>query len=75
MQMLPDTTSLGRLIREERKAQGLRQEQPAGLTGAGVRFVRVLEAGKESCEICGAPQVATARGGSMRRFGARRSIA
>jgi y4mF family transcriptional regulator len=53
MNMAPfkDTPSLGQLIRKERKAQGLTQEQLAGLTGVGVRFVRELEAGKESCQL------------------------
>jgi y4mF family transcriptional regulator len=62
MQTITDTTSLGLMIREERKAQGLTQEQLAGLTGVGVRFVRELEAGKESCQIGRALQVATALG-------------
>ena len=34
----------GPSIRQERKAQKLTQEQLAGLTGVGVRFVRELEA-------------------------------
>ncbi len=51
MQTISGTTSLGLLIREERKAQGLTQERSPGFTGVGVRFVRELEAGKESCQI------------------------
>ena len=62
MQTITDTASLGLLIREERKAQGLTQERLAGLTGVGVRFVRELEAGKETCQIGRALQVATALG-------------
>lgn len=62
MQTVTDSKSLGRLIREERRTQKLTQEQLAGLTGVGVRFVRELEAGKESCQLGRAFQVAAALG-------------
>lgn len=62
MQAITDSQSFGLLVRTERKAQGLTQEQLAGLTGVGVRFVRELEAGKESCQIGRALQVAAALG-------------
>jgi y4mF family transcriptional regulator len=62
MQTIIDSKSFGLLIRAERKAQNLTQEQLAGLTGVGVRFVRELEGGKESCQIDRALQVATALG-------------
>lgn len=62
MQTILDTKSLGVLIRQERKDQKLTQEQLAGLTGVGVRFVRELEAGKESCQIERALQVASSLG-------------
>ena len=62
MQPIADSKSLGLLIRAERKAQKLTQEQLAGLTGVGVRFVRELEAGKESCQLGRALRVATALG-------------
>ena len=65
MQEITDSKSLGLLIRKERKAQKLTQEQLAGLTGVGVRFVRELEAGKESCQLGRALQVATALGLSV----------
>ena len=42
---------LGELIRQTRKNQGLTQEQLAAATGVGVRFIRELEHGKESCHI------------------------
>ncbi|MBP9694770.1 MAG: helix-turn-helix transcriptional regulator [Alphaproteobacteria bacterium] len=42
---------LGRLVRETRKEQGLTQEQLAATTGVGLRFMRELEQGKESCHI------------------------
>jgi y4mF family transcriptional regulator len=62
MQTIIDAKSLGLLIRNERKAQKLTQEQLAGLTGVGVRFVRELEAGKESCQVGRALQVASSLG-------------
>lgn len=62
MQTISDSQSLGRLVRQERKAQGLTQEELAGLTGVGVRFVRELEAGKESCQVGLALKVTKALG-------------
>lgn len=62
MQTFTDSQSLGSFIRNERKAQNLTQEQLAGLTGVGVRFVRELETGKESCQLGRALQVALALG-------------
>ncbi len=62
MQTIIDSKTLGLRIRQERKSQGLTQEQLAGLTGVGVRFVRELEAGKESCQLGRALQVASALG-------------
>lgn len=57
MEKIKDTKSLGMLIRQERNQQGLTQEQLAGVIGVGVRFLRELEAGKESCQIGRAMQV------------------
>jgi len=51
MTEITDTAQLGSLIREERKRQSLTQEQLAALTGVGVRFVRELEHGKDSCRV------------------------
>lgn len=42
---------LGARVKKARKEQGLTQEQLAATTGVGVRFVRELEQGKESCHI------------------------
>ncbi|AGF74809.1 transcriptional regulator, XRE family protein [Bartonella australis AUST/NH1] len=42
---------LGSLVRQTRKMQGLTQKQLAGVSGVGVRFIRELEQGKESCHI------------------------
>jgi y4mF family transcriptional regulator len=74
MPTISDSKSFGLLIRDERKAQKLTQEQLAGLTGVGVRFVRELEAGKESCQIGRALQVAAVLGLSV-SVGSRRESA
>lgn len=65
MEKIKDTKSLGMLIRQERKQQGLTQEQLAGVIGVGVRFLRELEAGKESCQIGRAMQVLAGLGLSV----------
>jgi len=57
MKTVPDCTSIGSLIRHERKRQGLTQEQLAGIAGVGIRFVRELEAGKATCQLGLALQV------------------
>jgi y4mF family transcriptional regulator len=51
MTTIEATAALGELIRAERKRQALTQEQLAALAGVGVRFVRELERGKDSCRI------------------------
>jgi y4mF family transcriptional regulator len=62
MAEIRNTKALGLLVRKERKVQNLTQEQLAGVTGVGIRFVRELEAGKESCHLGLAIQVMTALG-------------
>ena len=42
---------IGRLVRETRRAQNLRQDQLAGAVGVGVRFIVELEAGKPTAQI------------------------
>lgn len=42
---------LGQIVRNTRKKQGLTQEQLAAASGVGIRFIRELEQGKESCHI------------------------
>ena len=74
MKTITGSQDLGKVIREERRAQGLTQEQLAGLTGVGVRFVRELEAGKDSCQLGRALQVAAALGLSL-SVGSRQEIA
>lgn len=62
MKQVVDSKSFGLRIRQERKAQRLTQEQLAGLSGVGVRFIRELEAGKDSCQLGRALLVAAALG-------------
>jgi len=62
MSAIADAETFGALVRTERKSQKLTQEQLAGLAGVGVRFVRELEAGKESCQLGRALQVAQTLG-------------
>ena len=45
------SVDLGREIRKARKAQGLRQEDLAGLSGVGTRFVIEVERGKETAQM------------------------
>lgn len=48
---LVDTDTLGETIRQERKRQKVTQAELAALAGVGVRFVRELENGKQSCQL------------------------
>lgn len=43
--------AFGRLIQEERKRQGLRQDELAMVSGTGKRFIVDLEAGKSTCQL------------------------
>lgn len=45
------SVEIGKEIRKSRKAQGLRQEDLAGLSGVGTRFVIEVERGKETSQI------------------------
>ncbi len=42
---------LGRLIRDARKRQGLRQDELAGAANVGLRFIVELENGKPTAQI------------------------
>ena len=42
---------LGRIVRQERKAQELRQVELAAACGVGVRFIVDLEAGKPTLQL------------------------
>jgi len=65
MDAIDTNKDLGQLIRKERKQQRLTQEELAALAGVGVRFVRELEQGKESCRIGLALQVLRSLGLSI----------
>ncbi len=69
MQAIRDNKTLGDLIRKERKSQKLTQEELAALAGVGVRFIRELEHGKESCRIGLALQVMQTLGLSIAVYG------
>jgi len=45
------SVEIGKEIRKARKAQGLRQEDLAGLSGVGTRLVVEVERGKETSQI------------------------
>jgi y4mF family transcriptional regulator len=51
MQKIQSVSDIGKNIRQARKAQGLTQEQLSAACGIGIRYIRELEQGKESCQI------------------------
>ncbi len=55
-------SDLGTLVRRVRKAQGLRQDQLAGVAGVGLRFIVDLEAGKPTIQLGKALKVLEALG-------------
>lgn len=46
-----DPASIGRIIRDERKELGLRQDELAAASGVGLRFVVELERGKPTVQL------------------------
>jgi y4mF family transcriptional regulator len=46
-----DSIKLGSIVRQERKAQGLRQDELAAASGVGVRFIVDFEAGKPTVQL------------------------
>jgi y4mF family transcriptional regulator len=42
---------IGKIVRTTRKAAGLRQDELAGASGVGLRFIVDLEAGKPTAQI------------------------
>lgn len=62
MKKINDVEGLSILIRETRRAQGLTQEQLSATCGVGIRFLRELEYGKETCHIGKVLQVITMLG-------------
>lgn len=51
MAIIKSTSDIGEAIKSARKNQNMTQEQLAAVAGVGVRFIRELEQGKESCHI------------------------
>jgi y4mF family transcriptional regulator len=51
MKQVKTPADIGLLIRRERKEQNLRQDELAGVSGVGVRFIVDLEAGKPTAQI------------------------
>ena len=51
LENLEDVKAIGNLIKEIRKAQGLTQEDLAGISGTGRRFISDVENGKANIQI------------------------
>jgi y4mF family transcriptional regulator len=51
MVMIHTSEDIGKLIRENRKRQGLTQTDLAGVSGTGLRFIVDIERGKETAQI------------------------
>jgi y4mF family transcriptional regulator len=56
---------IGSIVRTARKAAGLRQDELAGASGVGLRFIVDLEAGKPTAQIGKTLQVLAALGCSI----------
>lgn len=65
---LKSVNEIGILIRDVRKAQGISQEQLAGVAGTGVRFISDLENGKERIQLAKVLKVLEALGLGMYIF-------
>ncbi|MDT7529849.1 helix-turn-helix transcriptional regulator [Sphingopyxis sp. SE2] len=46
-----DMTTIGQIVRDERKELGLRQDELAAASGVGLRFIVELERGKATAQI------------------------
>ena len=46
-----DSTTIGQIVRDERKEPGLRQDELAAASGVGLRFIVDLERGKATAQI------------------------
>jgi len=51
MENVQTIAHLGQIIRNARKRQGLRQDEPAGAANVGLRFIVELEKGKPTAQI------------------------
>ncbi len=63
--ILSTTVELGKWVREVRKAQGLTQEDVAGITGTGRRFISDLESGKPTIQLGKVLRVLNAIGAAL----------
>jgi y4mF family transcriptional regulator len=54
--------NIGEIVRQSRKAAGLRQDQLAASAGVGLRFVVELERGKQTAQLDKILRVLTALG-------------
>lgn len=59
------SAGIGEIVRAARKAAGLRQDELAGASGVGLRFIVDLEAGKPTAQIGKALQVLSGLGCSI----------
>lgn len=50
-QNLSTMEEIGKLIRDTRKQQGLSQEELAGISGTGRRFISDIENGKQNIQL------------------------
>ena len=62
MSQVRSSTDLGKIVRTERRRQGMTQAELAGLADVGVTFLSQLENGKGSAELGKVLQVLTMLG-------------
>lgn len=60
--LMLDVSTIGQIIRSERKELGLRQDELAAASGVGLRFLVELERGKETVQMGKALDVLAALG-------------
>ena len=65
---LKSVSEIGILIRDARKAQGISQEQLAGVAATGTRFISDLENGKSTIQLSKVLRVLDALGLGMYIF-------
>lgn len=64
-----NVTAIGAIIRDERKALGLRQDELAAASGVGLRFLVELERGKPTVQMGKALDVLAALGCKLQILG------
>lgn len=68
MMQISNSQTFGELVKAERKRQKVTQAELAALAGVGIRFVRELENGKETCQLGLAISVAVTLGISITAY-------